>query len=114
MSDIAGEPYQPEKITRDEVNAVKGMMALDFGANWCGHCKAGRGTIVNWMTQHASVDVVHVADGKGCPLGRTFKVKLWPTVILLKDGAEVSRVVRPVSDDDMQPLTKAIKETSQL
>jgi thioredoxin 1 len=28
-------------------------------------------------------------------LGRAFRVKLWPTVVVLKDGKEVARVVRP-------------------
>jgi thioredoxin 1 len=36
-----------------------------------------------------------VEDGPGRPLGRSFKVKLWPTLIFLRDGAEVARVVRP-------------------
>jgi thioredoxin 1 len=38
-----------------------------------------------------------IEDGKGRPLGRSFQVKLWPTLIFMKDGAEVARVVRPGS-----------------
>jgi thioredoxin 1 len=36
-----------------------------------------------------------IEDGPGRLLGRSFKVKLWPTVVVLKDGQEVARVVRP-------------------
>jgi thioredoxin 1 len=36
-----------------------------------------------------------IEDGPGRPLGRSFKVKLWPTLIFLRDGVEVARVVRP-------------------
>ena len=36
-----------------------------------------------------------VEDGRGRPLGRSFGVKLWPTLIALQDGREVARVVRP-------------------
>lgn len=34
-------------------------------------------------------------DGSGRPLGRSFRVKLWPTLVFLKDGKEIERVVRP-------------------
>lgn len=36
-----------------------------------------------------------VEDGSGRPLGRSFRVKLWPTLVFLRDGQEVSRLVRP-------------------
>lgn len=47
------------------------------------------------LSEHPEVPVVWVEDGKGRPLGRSFRVKLWPTLIFLQDGAEVARVVRP-------------------
>ncbi|MNW17665.1 hypothetical protein D3C71_2169300 [compost metagenome] len=34
-------------------------------------------------------------DGPGKPLGRSYRIKLWPTLVVLKDGQEVARVVRP-------------------
>jgi len=36
-----------------------------------------------------------VEDGPGRPLGRSYRVKLWPTLVFLQDGREVSRLVRP-------------------
>ena len=55
-------------------------------------------------------DLVHwkIEDGKGKPLGRAFKVKLWPTVVLLHDGQEVARVVRPVDSADLATLRSAL------
>jgi thioredoxin 1 len=41
------------------------------------------------------VQHIKVADGRGQPLGRSFRVKLWPTLIVLRDGQEVGRLVRP-------------------
>jgi thioredoxin 1 len=32
-------------------------------------------------------------------LGRSFKVKLWPTLVFLVNGQEVSRVVRPTDSN---------------
>jgi thioredoxin 1 len=42
-------------------------------------------------------DVRHlrIADASGRPLGRSFGVKLWPTLILMRDGKEIERLVRP-------------------
>jgi thioredoxin 1 len=36
-----------------------------------------------------------VEDGNGQPLGRSFGVKLWPTLVFLADGREAARLVRP-------------------
>ena len=36
-----------------------------------------------------------VEDGKGKPLGRAFRVKLWPTFVFLRDGRVVRQAVRP-------------------
>ena len=40
---------------------------------------------------------ITVADGKGKPLGRSFRVKLWPTLVFLRDGKESARLVRPAA-----------------
>jgi thioredoxin 1 len=38
---------------------------------------------------------VKVEDGSGRRLGRSFGVKLWPTLVFLRDGTERARAVRP-------------------
>jgi thioredoxin 1 len=43
-----------------------------------------------------------VADGRGRPLGRSYRVKLWPTLIFLKDGQEITRVVRPETSEEIR------------
>jgi thioredoxin 1 len=42
-------------------------------------------------------------------LGRSFRVKLWPTLIFLRDGAEIARVVRPA---DVASITSALAQVS--
>jgi thioredoxin 1 len=54
------------------------------------------------MDNHLDVPHVKVEDGKGRRLGRTFGVKLWPTLIFLKDGEEIARVVRPEGSSDIE------------
>jgi thioredoxin 1 len=47
---------------------------------------------------------VKIEDASGKRLGRSFKVKLWPTLISLVDGREVARVVRPRSVDELHAV----------
>jgi thioredoxin 1 len=43
-------------------------------------------------------------------LGRSFRVKLWPTLILLENGQELGRVVRP---QQAQAIDQVLGETGK-
>jgi thioredoxin 1 len=68
---------------------------LDFGVNWCGHCRAAHPRIAAALARHPDVRHLRIEDGPGRPLGRSFGVKRWPTLVFLHDGQEVARLVRP-------------------
>ena len=93
-----------EEPTRAEVDALTTETVLEFGASWCGYCKAAQPDIAAAMTKHPAVRHLKIEDGKRKPLGRSFRVKLWPTLIYLENGAEKGRVVRP----DDQAAVEAI------
>jgi thioredoxin 1 len=84
-----------EEPTRQEIDASPLPTVIEFGAGWCGYCQAAQADITVALSRHPAVRHIKVEDGKGRPLGRSFKVKLWPTLIYLEDGVEVGRVVRP-------------------
>ena len=42
-----------------------------------------------------------VEDGPGRRLGRSFRVKFWPTLVFLKDGQVLETLVRPQSADEI-------------
>jgi thioredoxin 1 len=88
-------PYQPEELQRVDVDSMTGITALDFGTDWCGFCKAAAPHIEGALVAVDGVRHIKVEDGSGRKLGRSFKVKLWPTVVVMKDGVEMARVVRP-------------------
>ena len=90
-----GMNYEPETYTRDEVNALAGPLVIEFGTNWCGYCRAAQPLIGEAFAGFASIRRLQVEDGKGRALGRSFRVKLWPTLIFMRDGVEIARVVRP-------------------
>lgn len=81
--------------TREEIDKFQEPLVIEFGASWCGYCQAAQADIGAVMRDHPGVRHIKVEDGKGRPLGRHFKVKLWPTLVYIEKGAEVGRVVRP-------------------
>lgn len=74
---------------------MPGAVVLEFGTSWCGWCRAAQPLIRPALAQRPQVQHIKVEDGPGQPLGRSFGVKLWPTLVFLKDGREVARVTRP-------------------
>ncbi|MFL9910254.1 thioredoxin family protein [Paraburkholderia sp. RL17-337-BIB-A] len=90
-------PYSSQAPSRAEVDALPGVTVMEFGTNWCGICQGAQAPIAKAFAPHAGIRHLKVEDGPGRPLGRSFKVKLWPTLIFLRDGAEVARVVRPAN-----------------
>jgi thioredoxin 1 len=98
---MAGE-YQNPGPTRDEIDASQGTMVLEFGTGWCGYCQAAAPIIGEALEAFPNVPHVKVEDGPGRRLGRSFRVKLWPTAIVLNDGQGIARVVRPNSSDELR------------
>jgi len=91
--------YAVDEPSPDSIAALPGIVALEFGTAWCGHCMAAQPFVEAALSEHPEIRHVKVEDGRGRPLGRAFKVKLWPTLIFLRDGVERARVVRPTGID---------------
>ena len=56
------------------------------------------------MARHPSVRHLRIEDGRGRPLGRSFRVKLWPTLIFMDGGVEKGRVVRPGNASEIEAI----------
>ena len=93
-----------DEPTRAEVDQLTGATVLEFGAGWCPICQAARPLIDSALARRPELRHVRIEDGKGKPLGRSFRVKLWPTLILMRDGQEVGRVERPTQPSDLAPV----------
>jgi thioredoxin len=90
--------------SRDEVDAMRGLVVLEFGASWCPHCQVARPLVDAELARRADVRHFWIEDGRGKRLGRSFGVKLWPTIVLVRDGHEVARIVRPRSAREVGEL----------
>ena len=87
--------YEGVEPRREEVDALPGPTLVEFGSPWCGYCAAAQPLLEDAMREHEAVRHIKIADASGRRLGRSYKVKLWPTLIFLRDGVEAARLVRP-------------------
>ena len=80
---------------------MAGPVVLEFGTPWCGWCRGAQPHIAKAFGAHEGVKHIKVEDGPGRRLGRSFGVKLWPTLVFMRDGQEVARVTRPSGERDI-------------
>lgn len=96
--------YLEDAPTLQQLSEITGDILLEFGAPWCTHCQLAQSLVRKVLTSHPELAHIKIYDGKGKPLGRAFSVKLWPTLIVLRDGKEIARLVRPLHSDDIHGL----------
>jgi len=96
------EIYTQNEPDRAEVDALGGLTLLEFGAPWCGHCQAAQPLLAQVLEGREGLYHLKIEDGPGRPLGRSFRVKLWPTLVLMRQGKELARLVRPTNANDIR------------
>ena len=87
--------YADVEPARADVDALPGPTIIEFGTPWCGVCRAAQPAITMALADHPDIRHLKIPDGPGRPLGRSFGIKLWPTLVFIRDGREVERLVRP-------------------
>jgi len=101
--------YAKTAPSRADVDALAGATVVEFGTDWCGYCQGAQPLIGAAFAAHPDTRHLKIEDGPGRPLGRSFKVKLWPTLIFMKDGIEVARVVRPTAAAPLEEAFGALR-----
>ncbi len=107
---IVSEPDEP---TRAACDALAGPALIEFGTQWCGWCEAAQPRIAAALALHPGLRHIRVEDGAGRRLGRSYCVKLWPTLVFLREGEEVSRLVRPADKATIAMAMAAIDTPSE-
>jgi thioredoxin 1 len=103
--------FEPIEPTRAQIDALREPTVLEFGTDWCGYCQAAAPIIERAFQAHANVRHMKVEDGKGRPLGRSFRVKLWPTLIFIANGTEQERLVRPTDAGSIESALARLTAT---
>lgn len=87
--------YSETEPKRTEVDHLQGPTVIEFGSPWCGYCRRAQPLIAEALAEYPDVRHIKIADASGKRLGRSYGVKLWPTLVFLADGKEAVRLVRP-------------------
>lgn len=97
---------EPSEPTRREIDEGTGPVLLEFGASWCGHCRQLAPGLERLLAAFPQVRHIRVEDGPGRPLGRSFRVKLWPSLVFLRDGEPLLQLARPTVAEVRQGLER--------
>lgn len=97
--------YESVDPAREEIDALEGPALIEFGSLWCGHCSAAQPLLKTALAGHPDVRHIKIEDGSGRRLGRSFGVKLWPTLVFMNAGKEIARLVRP---RDAEPIRQGL------
>ena len=103
------QSYQETAPAMEAVQTMTGMVLLDFGTDWCGHCVAARAAVDHWIGNNPTIDHLRIEDGRERALGRAFRVKLWPTLVFVRQGKEVGRLVRPREESAIRDALALLK-----
>jgi thioredoxin 1 len=102
--------YTSPEPAREEVDQLGGATVIEFGTPWCGYCMAAQAPLARAFAAHPDIRHIKIEDGKGKALGRSFRVKLWPTLIFLRDGREMARLVRPGDAADIERVLQQVEQ----
>jgi len=101
--------YKTSDPSRADVDALPGATVVEFGNPWCGHCRRAEPAVRQSFDSHPDIRHIRIADASGKRLGRSFHVKRWPTLVFLKNGVEIARLIRPTSAHEVNEAMDALE-----
>ena len=106
---MQGKKEFDQEPSRDEIERMAGPIVLEFGASWCGYCQSLAPKLSRLLEDYPAVCHIKIEDGLGKPLGRSFRVKLWPTLVFMRDG----QVLRQISRPDVGEVREGLAELAE-
>lgn len=94
MIGMSNEPFHVTDANFEETLKNNKVALVDFGADWCGPCRALAPTMEELARDYSGKALVGKLDVDENPkTAECFQVYSIPTLIVFKDGCEVERLV---------------------
>ena len=90
---------------KSEVEDSKGLVFVDFYADWCGPCKM-MSPIVDEMSKEVDVKVVKLNVDEAPEIAQKYGIMSIPTFIVFKDGKEYKKHIGMCDKDFLLKLVK--------
>ena len=89
------------KLTNENFESIvsNGTVLVDFFAEWCGPCKMMSPIIDEIAEERNDITVAKLNVDDAVEIATKFNVLSIPTLVIFKDGKEVSRIVGLQSKD---------------
>lgn len=94
-------------MNESEISASGGITVVKFGATWCGPCKMMAPTLDKLVNEFPGVNFLSVDVDANSAIAKKYGVRSVPTLLFMKDGQEVQRVV---GFSLIDPLRKALRD----
>ena len=89
----------------DEILNNNAVVMVDFGATWCGPCKALAPVVEEIAGEYEGRATVGKADVEECPaIAARYRIRNVPTILFFKNGEVVERV------EDANKLKAAVQK----
>ncbi len=85
--ELTQENYQKEVIESDK------LVLIDFFATWCGPCKMVSPVVDEIANERPDIKVCKLDVDKNLDLARTFQVMSVPTLVAMKNGEIINKIV---------------------
>jgi thioredoxin 1 len=92
-----------DETFHNEVNSSK-VVLVDFYADWCGPCKALAPILESIDEDRANVKIIKVNVDEAEKISRSYGVMSIPTLIVFKDGKEISKNIGLLSKDEVMNM----------
>lgn len=104
---VVNEPLHVSDANFDDIVNKNALALVDFWASWCGPCRALAPTIEELAKDYAGKVFVGKLDvDKNPATAERFQVFSIPTVLIMKKGKEVERIIGCVAKDYIETALK--------
>lgn len=93
-------------VIDNELRVQDGLCLVKFWATWCGPCKKLEPLFETLKNEFSEICFVSVDVEQESSLAQRYKVRTLPTLLLLKDGQEVSRISGLTGIDSIRKLLR--------